>query len=222
MIPFIDIAVNLCDEMYRGVYHGKSRHVPDVHRVLRRCEKAGLRYLLLTTTVFPGDFEANLRLIQSYQEKKGDGSKMMMMMMDIATTIGIHPTQAGALVKNNGESLETDSALLEQMASQLESPVVHAVGEFGLDYERLQFASKEVQVQAFQDQCRVFLPIAHRLGKPLFLHGRGEGAIPDVLRIITQTTTSKGIKAVMHSFDGSLEDARLVLDAGYFIGINGW
>lgn len=30
--PFIDIAVNLTDDMYRGIYHGSQKHPEDLER----------------------------------------------------------------------------------------------------------------------------------------------------------------------------------------------
>lgn len=46
----IDIAVNLTDPMYRGEYHGKSRHQADLDAVVQRALDAGVERILITGT----------------------------------------------------------------------------------------------------------------------------------------------------------------------------
>jgi TatD DNase family protein len=45
-----DIAVNLTDPMYRGEYHGKTRHASDLDQVVERAKKAGVERILITGT----------------------------------------------------------------------------------------------------------------------------------------------------------------------------
>ena len=39
---YYDIAANLADHMFEGVYHGKSSHPVDLDRVLKRAQDAGV------------------------------------------------------------------------------------------------------------------------------------------------------------------------------------
>lgn len=52
---------------------------------------------------------------------------------------------------------------------------------------------------------------------PLFLHCRN--AAEDLLEILSK---DRSLKGVVHSFDGTLEQAKRFIDYGYYIGLNGW
>ena len=51
---FIDIAVNLTDEMFEGSYHGKKHHEPDAATVLERSFALGVKKMILTGTTIAG------------------------------------------------------------------------------------------------------------------------------------------------------------------------
>ena len=51
---FIDIAVNLTDSMFQGVYHGKQRHVADLDLVLERAYALGVDKIIATGTTSAG------------------------------------------------------------------------------------------------------------------------------------------------------------------------
>lgn len=50
MARYADIAVNLTDPMFQGVYHGKKRHAPDLDAVVRRAKDSGVERILITGT----------------------------------------------------------------------------------------------------------------------------------------------------------------------------
>lgn len=52
---------------------------------------------------------------------------------------------------------------------------------------------------------------------PLFLHCRN--AADDLYAILSSDKTLCG---VVHSFDGTIEQAKRFTDLGYYIGLNGW
>lgn len=52
---------------------------------------------------------------------------------------------------------------------------------------------------------------------PLFLHCRN--AAKDLYGILVNYP---GLKGVVHSFDGTVEEAQLFTDLGFYIGLNGW
>lgn len=47
---YADIAVNLTDPMFQGIYHGKSKHPADLEAVLRRAKGKGVERVLVTGT----------------------------------------------------------------------------------------------------------------------------------------------------------------------------
>lgn len=93
----------------------------------------------------------------------------------------------------------------------------HAVafGEIGLDYDRLEHCSKEVQLQYFEAQ----LSLAVDVQLPLFLHSRAAHA--DFLSILSKYEDNLPKKGVVHSFTGTKEEMWDLVNRGWDIGING-
>lgn len=61
------------------------------------------------------------------------------------------------------------------------------------------------------------LELSQQLDLPLFLHCRNSA---DDLRDILNKYT--GLRGVVHSFDGTPEEAKIFIEMGFYIGINGW
>lgn len=55
---------------------------------------------------------------------------------------------------------------------------------------------------------------------PLFLHCRD--AAPTLINILKRNSSFLKAGGVVHSFDGSLEEAKEIINFGFYIGINGW
>ncbi|XP_045464611.1 putative deoxyribonuclease TATDN1 isoform X2 [Harmonia axyridis] len=123
-------------------------------------------------------------------------------------TVGCHPTRCSEFDedKNPSNYLNSLSELIENNRNK-----VVALGEFGLDYDRVQFCPKETQQKYFKLQ----LTLTEQFDLPLFLHCRN--AADDVYEILKDFKCS----GVIHSFDGTLEEANKFIDLGYFIGLNG-
>lgn len=119
-------------------------------------------------------------------------------------TAGVHPHSA----KDWSRAVETELETLWKL------PEVVAVGEAGLDYNRM-FSTKPEQLHAFSRQ----LAAAVRTEKPLFLHCRD--AFED-FRAMTRDAARQGARGVVHCFTGTREQALAHLDDGYDIGITGW
>lgn len=71
--------------------------------------------------------------------------------------------------------------------------------------------------------CRYFemqLKLSEHFNLPLFLHCRD--AAPAFIDILKRNSNSVKSGGVVHSFDGSLNEAMEIINLGFYIGINGW
>jgi TatD DNase family protein len=133
---------------------------------------------------------------------------------------GVHPN-----------SLEDwDPAAAAELREIARQPRVRAVGEIGLDYYR-SGDRRELQQQALGSQ----LELASELDLPVILHVRNAGeadrsCIMDLITIVEEWVgaqaperrTSQGVPpGVVHSFSGNLEEARRLLELGFYLGITG-
>jgi TatD DNase family protein len=95
------------------------------------------------------------------------------------------------------------------------------MGEFGLDYDRLHYCSKTIQLHSFAAQLKVAASLTPQL--PLFLHSRAAHA--DFVRLLKEAFGEKLEKlekgGVVHSFTGTGEEMHELMDLGLYIGING-
>ena len=130
-------------------------------------------------------------------------------------TVGIHPCSATSLDKHErGRQGAIDElAMLARRAG--EDGVGVAFGEFGLDYDRLQHADKATQLACFEVQ----LDLAVELQFPLFLHSRTAAA--DFERLLRPCMARLPKGGLVHSFTGTLEEMRGLVDLGFHIGVNG-
>ena len=120
-------------------------------------------------------------------------------------TVGCHPTRC----------LEAETpGYFEELSALMDEQVVVAVGECGLDYDRLQFCPKEVQIKYFKEHFK--LSKKHQL--PMFFHNRNTGM--DFYTIVAEHRADFP-QGVVHSFDGTWEEACKAIELNLFIGING-
>lgn len=193
---FIDIGANLTDPMFKGIYNGSKKHVEDLHEVIKRAKTNGVEKIIITGGSLE-DSKASLELAKTNDV--------------LYTTVGCHPTRC----KEFEDSGDPDSYLqqLKMLVLQNKEKVV-AVGECGLDYDRQQFCSKEIQQRYFEHQ----FDIAEETCLPMFLHCRNSAS--DLVTTLKRNR-ERFSTAVVHSFDGSKDEAREFLDLGLYIGING-
>ncbi|XP_027234104.1 deoxyribonuclease TATDN1 isoform X3 [Penaeus vannamei] len=194
---FIDIGANLTDEMYQGVYHGSKKHEPDLELVLKRAWEGGLTKMIITGTSL-SDSKTALELAKTNN--------------NLYSTVGCHPTRCGEFEKDD-TTPETYLENLLQLALDNRQKVV-AIGECGLDYDRTQFCAPEIQRKYFEEQ----ISLAEVTGLPMFLHCRNSAA--DLVKILSSHREKiKG--GVVHSFDGTKEEAQQIMDLDLYIGLNG-
>lgn len=116
----------------------------------------------------------------------------------VSYTLGLHPYYIN-------EHSATD---LEFLAQSLQGSGAVGVGECGLDYH-LKDLDRDRQKLIFEAQ----VVLAKHFDLPLVLHVRG--AIEDVFQVLKKHDY---FKAVMHSFNGSIEQAKLITDTGVYLG----
>lgn len=113
------------------------------------------------------------------------------------------------------------TALLETARSSPHQRGLVAFGEFGLDYDRLHYCSKKIQLHSFAVQLKLAASLSPQL--PLFLHSRA--AHEDFVSLLKATfgdnleRLERG--GVVHSFTGTVEEMQELADMGLHIGVNG-
>jgi TatD DNase family protein len=118
-------------------------------------------------------------------------------------TAGVHPHDARSI---------TDLKQLQTIEKHVADPKMVAVGEIGLDYNRM-FTPKDKQIAVFEAQ----IDIAIKHGKPMYLHCRD--AFDDFYTILMRKGYFRG---VVHCFTGNKQEAKKLLDLGFHFGITGW
>lgn len=128
-------------------------------------------------------------------------------------TIGVHPYHASEPTEDYMNTLRqaVNGALAEKPC------LIAAYGELGLDYDRLNYAGKEVQMETFKKQLDMV--VQEKWNLPLFLHCRA--AFDDFIKIIMPyTPLPRG--GLVHSFVGTAEQAAQLTSLGLHISVNGF
>ena len=133
--------------------------------------------------------------------------------ISLSMTVGIHPTRSSIFIEGQEEIII--SQLIEIIENSLEKNHIVALGECGLDYDRLEYCDKEKQRISFISQ----LNLAERYQLPLFLHDRNTSG--DFLAIMTEYLPKLPAGGVVHSFTGTLSEMESYITLGLYIGING-
>ena len=182
-----------------------DRFAGDAEAVLARAQAAGLERILV-----PGWNEASsvraLELVERFPW--------------LGASVGVHPHDAA----------KVDAAGWGRIAARAAEPAVVAIGETGLDYDRV-FSPIEDQLV----NLRRNLALALDTGKPAILHVRSKAGRRDAQDAMVDELVAAGFgaqasiaafgpdrpSAVIHSFSGSVDYARRVLDLGLAISFSG-
>jgi TatD DNase family protein len=117
--------------------------------------------------------------------------------------IGIHPHDAKTVT----------AEIFEELKKLAQHKKVIAIGETGLDYH-YDFSPREEQRKVFAEH----LKIAAESNLPVIIHCRE--AFDETMQILEEHR--RGVKKVVfHCFSGSAEQAKIVLDKGFYISFTG-
>lgn len=170
------------------------RFLGDLGGVLARSCEAGVGRIVSISCDL-GDVEANLDLAASHQ--------------GVFATAGIHP----CYVHDPGPA-----DWRERLRHLAVRPEVVAIGEIGLDYHHPPgdgsetSAWRRLQESIFEE----LLQLAQDLHRPAVIHSRE--STPSVLRVLARFPS---VRAVLHCFTGSPEEAEEALAAGHFLSFTG-
>ena len=98
-VHYYDIAANLSDDQFKGVYQSKTKHAPDLDRVFKRSHDFGVTHLLLASGNIP-DLEESYELCKKNQ--------------NYYTTAGVHPCRANEAVEDIGKYFKRLEGLIEK------------------------------------------------------------------------------------------------------------
>lgn len=201
-----DIGFNAIDDMFKGEYHGKKCHDSDLPAVLQRAYSSGVEAVLCTAS---NAQEAQQTLQLCRQLAKTDSGERTCKMY---STVGVHPTRSCEFQEGVDVIIKRLETVLED---GLSDGTVVALGEMGLDYDRLHYSEKHDQHIAFEAQ----LDFAERYSLPMFLHDRNTNG--DFLQMISKHMDRLPAGGVVHSYTGTVEEMLEYSKLGLYIGING-
>ncbi|KAM0686120.1 TatD DNase [Conglomerata obtusa] len=206
-----DISFNATYDMYNGIYNKKQKHDPDLDIVLQRSYDNGVIPFIVGTNY--GSSLKSIEIAKTY---------------NTYCYVGIHPNDASNFIHEINKVIELiqlyDNIYCTNLLSscsdytsnkpkqirflnkEILNPII-AVGECGLDYYR--------QHSSMQDQKYIFKKLLDLNKKHYFIHSRNSHR--DLMEILCDYN----IEAVIHSFDGTIEEANEIIKKGYYIGING-
>jgi TatD DNase family protein len=122
---------------------------------------------------------------------------------NLYAAIGIHPHDAK----------DADKDSLVQLQELAQSNKVVAIGETGLDFH-YNFSKQQTQQNVFIEH----LKLAYHLNLPVIIHSRN--AFEKTIEILDQFG-SEHRKMVFHCFSGNAEQAKKIVDKGFFISYTG-
>lgn len=179
------------------MYRGKQAHQNDFEDVIKRADQNGVEKMIITV----GRLDDAKNALEMCKQRD-----------NFFATIGCHPTRCSEFEKNAATPDEYYQDLLRVAVDNRDKIV--AIGECGLDYDRIEFCPVETQKTYFERQFE----LAAETKLPMFLHCRA--AVEDFAAIFNKHRDSVS-GGVAHCFTGSTEEAKTLMDLGLYIGITG-
>ena len=144
-------------------------------------------------------------LAPGYDLPSSEESIKLARAVGVDASVGAHPHVA-----------EGSEAAWPQIVALASDPLVVAIGETGLDYDR-GFSSREAQLTSLERHLR----LATELNKPAILHCRSKpgqrDAQDDLIRVLDLHKSA----ALLHSFSGPVDYAERALEMGIAISFSG-
>ena len=162
-LKFFDIAANLCDDEFEGIYHEKKYHPSDLSEVLFRAEKMHVTHMLFSA----GSIND---IIKSYELSKTNNNFFI--------SAGIHPCRASEELKLNNNNVNEIFKNLENLIEKFKDKII-TIGECGLDYDRFNYSNKE-------DQNLLFNPhfnLAQKYNFSMYFHNRNTNDLNNFLSL---------------------------------------
>ncbi|KUI67367.1 Deoxyribonuclease Tat-D [Cytospora mali] len=235
---YIDIGINLADPIFRGVYNGKQRHDDDLSGVVDRARQVGCTKLIVTGSSFRSSRDA-LTIANEYPGTVYTTAGIHPCSSSIFDTAHPHsheedgegehtpacgpdpekPVPDGQAI--DAEKTETIISDLRALISSARGSGLVAFGEFGLDYDRLHYCSRALQLHSFRSQLALAASLSPQL--PLFLHSRAAhedfvACLKDAFGDSLERLEKGG---VVHSFTGTIQEMEELMNLGLYIGLNG-
>lgn len=143
---------------------------------------------------------------------------------DVWATVGLHPEHLTSTFhhdQSEGGEIEHEFDPVRCEAIARSSKKVVACGETGLDFFRIDENADGQEGRRRQETAfREHLAVAHRVGLPVVIHCRlALGRLSEIMQ--DEATSGRRVRGVVHSFTGTWEEARPLLDLGLFIAVNG-
>ncbi|PIY18299.1 hypothetical protein CO112_02460 [Candidatus Dojkabacteria bacterium CG_4_9_14_3_um_filter_150_Dojkabacteria_WS6_41_13] len=165
---------------------------------------------IVDVTTSSEDFLVSQRIISQYPDL-------------VFSTVGFHPESPDGVA----EAFEKLIVGFTELSSTLPNARnIVGIGETGIDYSFFaNFPSTHVQVLEQQRELFVkHIALAKQFQLPLVIHARGRhlldySAYSEILSILLQERFQFSV--YFHSFGGDYQLAKKIVDAGYFIGVNG-
>ncbi|KGQ00886.1 hypothetical protein PAAG_12429 [Paracoccidioides lutzii Pb01] len=201
LLRYADVAINLGDPVFTGVYHGRKIHEDDLDDIIQRALDVGCQKLMVTGS----DLDESRHAVAIAKAHPGI----------CYATVGVHPCQAKLFEHYPGGTEKMLQELRTLALEAKESGHATAFGEIGLDYDRLFLSPKEPQLKYFEAQ----LDIAVEIQLPLFLHSRA--ASEDFERLLAPRLAKLPKGGLVHSFTGTMEEMERLVELGLDIGVNG-
>jgi TatD DNase family protein len=169
----------------------------DRDAVAQRARAAGVQALVLPA-VCPGNFDA----VRELAHRHGG-----------AYALGIHPLFVEQAVRQvGGAGVEAAiAAVADALQRYRDDPRLVAVGEIGLDFF-VDGLDRAAMARCFEAQ----LDLAQQHGLPVILHSRR--AVDGVLK---QLRRRPGLRGIAHAFNGSEQQAQVLVELGLRIGFGG-
>lgn len=174
-----------------GANLGHESFARDFDAVIERAQNAGIQHLLVTGTTASASQHA-VEIAQRLPSL-------------LSATAGMHPHEAQ----------HCDNEAFAQISELARLPIVRAVGETGLDFNR-DYSPRDIQERVFAQH----LALACEIDKPVFLHQRD--AHSRFLPILKEYRDALHSHGVVHCFTGERHELYDYLDLDMYIGITGW